>query len=855
MIRNTNSTVTRRRLLIAGSALAAVAAPPAFAQESQDATLEEVVVTGTRVEGRSPTETLSPVDLLSGTSLTDQGSFDLTDQLTNIAPSINTQRFPIADGTSFIRPVSLRNLPPDQTLVLVNSVRRHRSALVNLQVEPFGTVNQGSQAVDFGLIPSIAIKRLEVLRDGASAQYGSDAIAGVLNIILRDNDEGIELSAQYGQFYEGDGENVRLSGNIGLPLGPNGFFNASAEYISSNITSRGSARPDAAAVAAVVGNENVPFDGFGQRWGDPDIEGYRLFFNTGIDITDTMEIYGHGSFADQQTVSGFFYREPFGVPGVGPRSTLCVCDDDGAPLATPQSIVDDILAEGLDPNDFLTADATSPSGFVSLNPIFELFPGGYNPTFGADISDYEGVIGVRGETDFGLEWNISGQFAENEISYILENSINPGLGINSPLEFRPGDLAQRELGVNLEFVYPYDVAALPSPVNIAFGTEFRRETYEIKPGDPASFEFGPTGILFGVGSDGFQGDSPDAAGEFRSPSYAGFVDVETDLTDWLSFGVAGRIENFTEFEETTFDWKVAARAQATDWLAVRATVNTGFRAPTPGQINTLDVTTTSDASGNLVPLGTFPVESVVAITLGAEPIGSEESFNISAGIIATPTDYLSLTVDFYNIDVDDRIALITQDIVPGSPEDLALIDAGFPGIDQASFFQNAFDTTVRGVEIAAIASFELNGYGSLAVDARHSWNEQEVDRVLLPDAIGAERIFDLENQLPNHRTVVTVSYDYEGRYGGFVRVNRFGGWEDFTFDEFAEFGSEWLVDIEVSAQVYDYVRVAVGAENLFDTFPDGETNSVLTALGATRPVSSPFGFNGGFWYLRAGVQF
>lgn len=855
MIRNTNSTVTRRSLLIAGGALAAVAAPPAFAQESQDATLEEVVVTGTRVEGRSPTETLSPVDLLSGTSLTDQGSFDLTDQLTNIAPSINTQRFPIADGTSFIRPVSLRNLPPDQTLVLVNSVRRHRSALVNLQVEPFGTVNQGSQAVDFGLIPSIAIKRLEVLRDGASAQYGSDAIAGVLNIILRDNNEGIELSAQYGQFYEGDGENVRLSGNIGLPLGPNGFFNASAEYISSNITSRGSARPDAAAVAAVVGNENVPFDGLGQRWGDPDVEGYRLFFNTGIDITDTTEIYGHGSFADQQTVSGFFYRAPFGVPGVEPRSTLCVCDDDGVPLATPQSIVDDILADGLDPNDFLTADGSSPSGFVSLNPIFELFPGGYNPTFGSDISDYEGVLGVRGETDFGLIWDVSGRFAENEISYVLENSINPGLGINSPLVFRPGDLAQRELGVNVDFVYPYDVAALPSPVNIAFGAEYRRETYEIKPGDPASFEFGPTGILFGVGSDGFQGDSPDAAGEFRSPSYAGYVDVETDITDWLSVGAAGRIENFSEFDETTFDWKIAGRAQATDWLAVRATVNTGFRAPTPGQVNTLDVTTTSDATGTLVPLGTFPVDSVVATTLGAVPVNPEESFNVAAGIIVTPTDFLSLTVDFYNIDVDDRIALITQDIAPGSPEDLALIAAGFPGLGQASFFQNAFDTTVRGIEIAAVANVELNGFGSLTVDARHNWNEQEVDRVLLPDAISAERLFDLENQLPNHRTVVTVSYDYEGRYGGFLRVNRFGGWEDFTFGEFAEFGSEWLVDIEVSAQVYDYVRVAVGAENLFDTFPDGETNGTLTFLGATRPVSSPFGFNGGFWYLRAGVQF
>ncbi|GAB4516542.1 MAG: TonB-dependent receptor [Amphiplicatus sp.] len=838
--------------LLAGAAvigLSALAAPAGAQPEGDDI----IVVTGTRVEGKSPTETLSPIDVLPGDSLADQGSFDLTDTLTNIAPSINTQRFPIADGTSFIRPVNLRNLAPDQTLVLVNGARRHRSALVNLQVEPFGTVNQGAQAVDFGLIPSIAIKRLEVLRDGASAQYGSDAIAGVINIILRDNAEGLDLTAQYGQYYEGDGENFRLAGNLGLPLGEVGFFNFSAEYVNSDITSRGSARPDAAAVAAVVGPENVPFDGLGQRWGDPDIEGFRLFFNSAIDLGDNKEIYAHGSYADQETVSGFFYRAPFGIPGVSPRATLCACDASGDPLPTPQSIVDDIIAQGLDPNDFLTADAGSPSGFVSLNPIHTLFPGGYNPTFGADIQDYAGVFGVRGEKDWGLQWDISGRFAENQIQYVLINSINPGLGINSPLEFRPGDLAQRELGVNADFVYPWVVDGLASPVNIAFGAEYRREVYEIKPGDPDSFAFGPTGILFGVGSDGFQGDSPDAAGIFRRPSYAGYVDVETDLTEWLTFGAAGRIENFPDFDETTFDWKVSARVQPMAWFALRGTVNTGFRAPTPGQINTLDVTTTSDAMGNLVPLGTFPVNSVVAQVLGAEPLTPEESFNITAGVVFTPTDNISVTVDYYNIDVDDRIALITQTITPGSPEDMALIAAGFPGLGQASFFQNGFDTTVEGVDVTAVATFDV-GVGTVTLDARHSYNKQTVDRVLA-GSIDAERVFDLENQLPNHRSVLTLSYDTGERLSGFVRANRYGEWQDFTFGEIGEFGSEWLVDLEVKFRLTDQFAFAAGAENVFDNFPDDETNSVLTFLGATRPVSSPFGFNGGFWYVRAEASF
>ncbi len=843
----------KARLFMCAAATAVAASSAALAQDGPQ-TDDLIVVTGTRVEGKSPTESLSPIDVLGGDLLAGQGSADLTDSLTSIAPSLNTQRYPISDGTAFIRPVSLRNLPPDQTLVLVNGARRHRSALVNLQAEPFGTVNQGAQAVDFGIIPSIAIERLEVLRDGASPLYGSDAIAGVLNVILRDNREGVQLTAQYGQFYEGDGDNYRIAGNVGLPLGPDGFMSISAEYVNSGITSRGSARPDAAAVAAVVGPENVPFDGLGQRWGDPDVEGFRLFFNSGVELTDTLEIYGHGSYADQQNRSGFFYRAPFGIPGVGPRGTLCVCDMNGDPLDTPQEIVDDIVDQGLDPNDYLTADGSSPSGFVSLNPIYTMFPGGYNPTFGADIVDYEGVVGARGELESGLRWDFKGRFAENQVQYILENSINPGLGIHSPTTFRPGDLTQRELGVNADFVYPWAVEGLAAPLNVAFGFEYRRETYEIKPGDPDSFAFGPTGLLFGVGSDGFQGDSPDAAGIFRSANYAGYLDLETDITEWFSVGGAVRYENFATLDDDDISWKIAARFQPAPWFAVRGTVNTGFRTPTPGQLNTLDVTTTADAGGNLIPQGTFPPGGVVAQTLGAVDVFAEESMTFAGGVIFTPTDNLSLTVDYYNIDVDDRIALVNRAITAGSAEDLALIAAGFPGIRQASFFQNAFDATVRGIEIAATGTWPLGGAGDVSLDLRHTWQEQEIDRVT-PGTVSAESIFDFENQLPSHRSVLTLSYESPQRFGGFVRVNRYDSWEDLTFGELGEFGSEWLVDLEVHFSVTENFRFAAGAENVFDNYPDDETNSTLSFLGATRPVSSPFGFNGGFWYVRAEANF
>ena len=277
---------------------------------AQQAELEEIVVTGTRKAGQSPTETLSPVDLIGGAMLTEQAAFDLTDGLPKLSPSLNTQRFPIADGTAFIRPVTLRNLSPDQTLVLMNGARRHRSALVNLQLAPLGTVNQGSQGVDFAAFPAAAIERVEILRDGAAAQYGSDAIAGVINIILKDASEGGSVSAQYGEYYEGDGDRLSVNGNVGLPLGADGFVNLAGEYSTSEITSRGNARPDAAAVADIVGKNLVPIGGLGQRWGDPDVEALKFSVNAGLDLSDSLELYGFATYMDNTTKSDFFYRGP-----------------------------------------------------------------------------------------------------------------------------------------------------------------------------------------------------------------------------------------------------------------------------------------------------------------------------------------------------------------------------------------------------------------------------------------------------------------------------------------------------------------------------------------------------------------
>lgn len=857
---------TRRVGRFALSALAiAIAANSnsVLAQTDEETLLEEVVTIGTRKEGLSPEETLSPIDVLSGSSLTNQGGFDLTDSLSKIAPSLNTQRFPIADGTAFVRPVTLRNLSPDHTLVLVNGTRRHRSALVNLQLAPLGTVNQGSQGVDFSAFPAAAIKRVEVLRDGASAQYGSDAIAGVVNIVLNDASEGINLSAQYGEYSEGDGERTTVSANFGLPLTANGFINTTVEYSTSDLTSRGNARPDAAGVGAIVGNENVPYNGLGQRWGDPDIENLKAFVNMGIDVSDTLELYGNVSYMDNETLSGFFYRTPV-LPTAAQnietaaRTTLQIDNDgDGLPDPASADLVNSILAQNLNPADYLTQDGNSPSGWVLRNPIHARFPGGYSPLFGANISDYSIVLGARGEIHEDLRWDLRVRRGENEVEYVLQDSINPSLGINSPTTFNPGTLTQEETSINLDFVQTFG----DSPLNLAYGLEWREETYEIGAGDAASIQVGPTFTVFGLGSDGFQGFPTESAGSFDSASYAAYVDLETDLTDQISVGAALRYEDYDEFG-STLDYKLSARFQVTDDFAIRATHNTGFRAPTPGQINTLNVTTTSDSTGALIPSGTYPVGHPIARALGAEDLDPEESTAFTLGLVYTPTDTTTITLDYYDITIDDRIAL--QNFTIGADELALLQAAGIPNADlllnsNGNFFVNGFESNVSGIDLNVHSTFEV-GSGLLEVDFRHNWNEQEVESVKA-GTINDGRVFDLENQVPEHNSVLTFSYS-QSAFSSLVRLNHYGEWKSTgglfgpgDGSDVTEYDGAVLVDIEASMTFADNYTVAIGGENIFDQYPDKEGNGVLQFLGQQYAVTSPFGFNGAFWYLRVAASF
>jgi iron complex outermembrane receptor protein len=856
----------------AAGAVAALAmlggSPAALAQETTDEGLiEEVVTTGTRKEGQSPTETLSPIDVLGGQAISDQATFDMTEGLAKVAPSFNTQRFPVADGTAFIRPVSLRNLSPDQTLVLINGSRRHRSPLVNLQFAPLGTVNQGAHAVDFSMFPSLAIKRIEVLRDGASAQYGSDAIAGVVNVILKDASEGVSFMAQTGEYFEGDGSRTTIAANVGLPLGDAGFINITGERSTADKTSRGGPWFDCPDVVSFVGESAVPLDGNCIRWGDPDDETTKFFINAGVDINDSVELYATASFGDKEVLGDFFYRDPYipdatGATQVATHGSLIVdVDGNGIPDDVPSEQVQGLIDDGFNPADYLTPSAASPSGYIFLNPIQSQFPGGFNPDFGADISDQAFVIGVRGETARGLSWDFTARTATAEADYVLSNTVNPSLGRLSPTSFEPGKLTQEETEFNADFVTSLDVGAFSSPLNFAFGAEFRQETYKVGAGDPASIEIGPV-RNFGVWSNGFQGFPTESAGSFDSDSVAAYVDFEADVSDRFTAGLAIRYEDYDEFGDT-LDGKLSGRLQINDAFALRATISTGFRAPTSGQLNTLNTTTSADAQGVLTPATTFPVRTTEAQVLGAVPLTPEESTSFTLGAVWEATDRTSVTVDFYNIEVDDRLALLGPLTISQAQAD-EMANRGVQNTDLlvgnlASYFANAFDSDVTGFDISITSDFDL-GPGTLTVDFRHNQNEQDVDNS--SGVLTEDRVFDLENQVPESRTTLTFDYQTGNIFGGYVRLNNYGDWETTeglfsggTADGAASYSGKLLVDVEAQFAFADRFRVAVGGENVFDAEPDREQGGTLGAIGILRSLTSPFGFNGGFWYARVQADF
>ena len=861
--------------------------PMAHAQTGEDSAsapeppekIEAIVVVGSRRASRSVLESPAPIDVLGPEDLRRQAGTDMDDILRTLSPSYNVQRHGIDDEATLVRPATLRGLPPDNTLLLVNGKRRHRSGVIALLGS---SLTAGSQGPDLSVIPTIAIEQIELLRDGASAQYGSDAIAGVLNYRLKDANEGISLEARYGEYFEGtDGETLQIAGNIGLPLTEAGFLNLSLEYRDAEPTVRSGTRANAAELI----RRGYPVASPAQIWGSPEVDNaWSFLVNAGIELGGGVEAYAFGGYAKRTNEGGFFFRAPGSASarnGVFRSGTERVVAD-----LAPTDAVD--CTSGL---PSLTADFAAVESFVDANSgrcfLFnERFPGGFTPRFGADITDWSGVAGVRGEFASGLRWDASVGYGRSNIEFFLYNTVNASLGPDTPTSFRPRDYLQTEVSLNLEFAYPLELGFLASPLNIAWGAEWREETFESKPGDPKSYEAGAYGSQgFSVGSNGYQGLNPKFAGEWDRPNYALYLDLEADATDALLLGVAVRYEDFYDDFGDTLNGKLSALWRVTDRISLRSTASTGFRAPSPGQANLRVLATTFSGEGGLIESGQLPATDPVATALGGEELTEEEAFNFSFGVVIELAEELDLTLDYFDISIEDRIALTGN--ISITDEITRLIEsqdvfAGAGNLKEIKFFANDFDTRTRGLDLVLTWSHDWDSETETDVNLAWNWTKTDLDDFSPPRQVSSfpgkavldqplsvslltrRREVEIEDMNPEHRVVLTGRHRM-GPWSALLRLSYFDDWKACRFqnsdcasgsgeDYLDSFDGEWIADAEIGYAFTDHHRVDVGVQNIFDRVPRAPVGETL-GQGNRHPESTPWDYNGAFWYARISAEF
>ena len=814
---------------------------------AQDEELEEIITTGTRSKARSVEDSPAPIDVLSADYFSNQGETDLSTLVRNSVPSYNVNAQPISDAATIVRPANLRGLAPDHTLVLVNGKRRHRAAVIYWLGNG---VADGAQGPDISLIPSIALKQVEVLRDGAAAQYGSDAIAGVMNFILKDDAEGARLEAKYGEYKEGDGAAYSIAGNIGFPLSDSGFANFSFEYGESDDTDRSVQRDDAAALIA-AGNTAVANPA--QVWGSPEITNeLKLFANLGVDMSNGTSAYMHGNFGQKHVDGGFYFRNPTNRGGVfaGPLvdangdadpngiASVRVGDMDGigvggtCPVGIPLS-----GTNGLIPDATVLAQVTGDDNCWSF---IELFPGGFTPRFGGDVTDVALTAGVRGEMDNGLRWDVSAGAGMNDVDFFIRNTVNASLGSATPTAFDPGDYTQVEQMINVDFGYsPTD------NTNIAFGAEWRNEQFEITVGQEESFAIGVLADQgFSAASNGFPGFSNIAGGVFDRKNISLYVDGEWEPTDSLLLGASLRYEDFDDFGTTT-NYKVAANYRINDNFGLRGTASTGFKAPTPGQSNAFNVSTEFDlVLQDLVNNGTVPSTSGPALLRGGKALEPEDSTNFTFGTFFN-VGGLDVTIDYFQIEVDDRISL-TQDFALTPAEVDQLIAEGITSAGNLAnfrFFANDFDTETKGYDI--VATYPVDWSAGETVFGL-SFNNTDTKVVNPGTNIGATRIREYEEGLPETRYNISANHNTDD-WRFLARVSYYDDWYDS--EDGNVYDGEFLVDLEGAYRFSESLSVVLGAQNAFDTTPD-ENPGAAAGVGNRYSQFSPFGFNGAFWYLR-----
>ena len=900
----------------------------AQAQGAQDE-IEEIITTGTRRAQRSASDSAVPIDVISGSEFENMGSADLDDMLKTAIPSYNVDRHSISDAATLVRPATMRGLPPDNVLILVNGKRRHRSGVI---AELGGDLAEGSQGADISAIPALAIKQTEVLRDGASAQYGSDAIAGVINFVLRDDAEGMIFEARTGEFSEGDGTMVQLMGNVGLPLGDDGFINITGTWMEQDPTSRSTQRTDAAALIAngASDQQNSVRQPYAQIWGGPEYrDNWNIFVNSGIQLTDSQELYFFGNYGRRETEGGFFYRNPNSRSGVytdgdiraiadtnsvaGQSNYVSNCPALVSPGSTPGSdpasqaavAADEVARQNLPANCWLMNDVV---------------PGGYTPQFGGNLVDASIVGGLRGEMDNGLLYDFSLSYGRNKASFFLGNTWNPSNGpdgfVNGALQrdFDLGSYVQSENNINLDFVLPIAMSGLASDLTFAFGGEYRDERFETLIGEEASWEAGrfafqnSNGTNFysdgvtplpnlSIGAHGFAGFNPPQAGIWGRSNIALYTELEADITDRLTLGAAVRYEDFESFGDTT-NYKLAGRFAVTDTFALRASFSTGFRAPTPGQENVTKVSTVT-VDGELQQRGQIPPTNPIAVALGGAALVPEDATNISAGVVWDITDSLSLTFDYYQINVENRISQTgTVDITGLSANDpefdnincpitkglggslaQCLQETGVPGaadLAGVSFYTNDFETTADGFDLVATWDTDWGNAGNGTLVAAWNWTETTVDNA--GQEVDRNKVVSLETRNPHNRGVFTYNH-FINNFRFLARARYYDDWiasgyssdptdrgpngTGYTIDCVVQnfndacYSGEVIFDLEAAYTFADRYTIIAGMQNVADEKGPVDQDNLDGSIGSgnTYTGTNPWGYEGGFMYLRFRAEF
>jgi len=726
----------------------------------------------------------------------------------------------------------LRGLSPDQTLVLVNSKRRQSAALVNVNA----TVGRGASAADLNTIPTAIVQSIEVLRDGASAQYGSDAIAGVINLRLREAREGGGSDVTYGwrdtdfdvrtapvtqagatwsappvlSRSRSDGETLTASLWKGLPLSDSGFLTVAAEYKDQEHTERGGwdHRPQYPVVNGVVDPREATFNRFNSWYGEPEIAQKTLFANAGYDVSDQVQLYGWASWQDRHSVGAGFYR---------------------------------------------------PAGDSRNVPA--IYPDGFLPLISADVTDYSAAFGTR--WDLGA-WQMDSSlvYGLNKMDFTIDHSLNRSLGAASKTKFDSGGFDYGQLVLNVSGVRPVEIGAFASPLNVAVGLEARRETYAIHAGEPDSYRQGQPGSTLPPGAQVFPGFRPANAGNHDRTAVGAYVDLEANLTKDLLASIAVRGESYSDFGEN-LSGKASMRYDFNEHFALRGSVQNGFRAPSLQQ-QFFQTTSTNNIQGvGLVEVTTFAVTDPVARALGARDLDAEESTNFSLGTVLR-FGGLDLTIDAYRIDIDDRIVL-SENLVSAQVSQF-LATQGFPGLGGGRFFINGVDTRTEGVDLVLNYPFETAAAGRFDFTLAANFNSTDVTKVPQPRAPGLTpppvlfdhmNILTFEEGTPEDKYTATVNWEL-ARFGVTVRATRYGdvlapgvtAAADFTLT------AKTLVDFEARFDITDHIRAGIGADNLTDEYPDALPAPLLNTTGTTAFSNySPFGRSGRFVYGKLNYRF